>query len=237
MSQGSEIGMKEMSQETVVKIDSCAFKYGEGAFTLAVPHFEVKRGETVFLYGPSGSGKTTFLGLLTLVLKWQSGRMELFGKSTQEMNNAERDRLRGARIGYVFQMFNLVPYLTARENILLSCHLNESRRNHRSLEQLEQECRSLGSALEIEKWLDQPASRLSVGQQQRVAAARAFIGQPGLIIADEPTSALDSDAKNAFLELLLSEAQKANSALIMVSHDRDLANHFSRSVSIKEITR
>jgi putative ABC transport system ATP-binding protein len=229
----------QMADQSVITLREARFAYDKacksGPGTLFVPHFDLKAGETLFLHGPSGSGKTTLLGLLTLVLSWDSGKMGLFGREVQAMTPGERDRLRGEKIGYIFQMFNLVPYLTVMENIVLPCRLNPARRKVKSDAELAAEARGLAEALGIGEHLLRKATELSVGQQQRVAAARAFVGDPGLVIADEPTSALDRDAKDAFIELLLAQASRTKAAVVVVSHDRDLAGHFQRVMALGEL--
>lgn len=224
-----------MTANSVISIQNASFSYVSQQPILQVREFAVEPGETVFLYGPSGSGKTTLLGLLTLILSWQSGEMRLFNQDPNRLSQSGRDRLRGERIGYIFQLFNLVPYLSVQENILLPCRLAPGRCKGKTWEQLIKDCDELARHLGISHLLDRKSSDLSVGQQQRVAAARAFIGEPGLVIADEPTSALDADSKNAFVDLLIDQAKRTNAAVVFVSHDRDLKTHFNRTVSIHEL--
>ena len=153
---------------------------------------------------------------------------------------AARDRHRVDHVGYIFQQFNLLPYLTALDNVLLPCRFSARRsaaaqRNSRSL-RAEGQHWLAGMGLDASVW-DRPAHTLSVGQQQRVAAARALVGQPDLVIADEPTSALDEDRRDIFLDLLLSACAEARSALVLVSHDRRIARRFGREVSLPQINR
>jgi putative ABC transport system ATP-binding protein len=228
-----------VENESIISLRQARFAHEKGresgSGVLFVPHFDLKPEEALFLHGPSGSGKTTFLGLLTLVLSWDSGEMKLFGRDTGSLSAGERDRLRGEKIGYIFQMFNLVPYLSVQENILLPCRLNPARRNGKSDAELGAEALALAETLGIGEHFLRKATDLSVGQQQRVAAARAFIGDPGLVIADEPTSALDREAKDAFVELLLAQASRTKAAIVLVSHDRDLADHFQTAMALEEL--
>lgn len=212
------------------------FAYGAGPNVLDIPDFTVHAGERVFLYGPSGSGKTTLLGLIAGVLQPEPGTLNVLGHDVGSLSSAARDRFRASHIGYVFQMFNLIPYLNVRDNIALPVRINTERRSrvNRSLDEAVAEA---AAHLGIEELLDEKVTRLSVGQQQRVAAARAILGSPELIIADEPTSALDADRRHAFLELLFSNVKEAGSTLLFVSHDLGLADQFDRSLSLPDLNR
>jgi putative ABC transport system ATP-binding protein len=203
---------------------------------LDIGAFELAAGEQIFLHGPSGSGKSTLLNLLAGVLKPDAGDIMLLGKSLPALSGAARDRLRADHIGLIFQQFNLIPYLSVLDNVLLPCRFS-SRRRERAGD-------AAASAERLLRHLDldptlwhRPATELSVGQQQRVAAARALIGTPELVIADEPTSALDAERQTAFLDLLAAECASAGAALVFVSHDRRLAGRFSREVALGELNR
>jgi putative ABC transport system ATP-binding protein len=195
----------------------------------------VSAGDHWLLEGPSGSGKSTLLQLLGGVLLPQRGRIELLGRNWSDLSAPQRDRRRADSVGFVFQQFNLVPYLSALENVLLPCRFSEPRRlAAEKAGPLADEARRLLDALGLglAGLGRREAGRLSVGQQQRVAAARALIGRPALVLADEPTSALDADNRNAFLELLFAEACNTGSALIVVSHDATLRPHFGRHLKL-----
>lgn len=152
------------------------------------------------------------------------------------MSGSARDRFRANHLGVIFQQFNLLPWLDVRANVALPCRF--SRERARRAGDVDQAVSSLLEAIDLEPALwNRRADELSVGQQQRVAAARALIGKPGLILADEPTSALDSDRRQAFLGLLFAQARAAGSAILFVSHDRELANRFDRQLSLPEINR
>ncbi|QBK06121.1 ABC transporter ATP-binding protein [Hylemonella gracilis] len=207
---------------------------------LDIADFAVSPGETVFLHGPSGCGKSTLLSLMAGVLLPQSGRVALLGTDWGALRPTARDRHRVDHVGYIFQQFNLLPYLTALDNVLLPCRFSALRRTAaegRSASlQAAAEHWLAGMGLDASVWR-RPAHTLSVGQQQRVAAARALIGQPDLVIADEPTSALDEDRRDAFLDLLLSACVRAGSALVLVSHDRRIATRFGRQVLLPALNR
>ncbi len=208
---------------------------GAGGVCLDVPDFKVSRGERVFMHGPSGSGKSTLLSLVAGVLEPGAGRIVVLGQDLAALSARARDRYRAANIGFVFQMFNLVPYLTALDNILLPCRFSCERVSRLEVP-APAEARRLAERLDLEAGLlDRPASELSVGQQQRVAAARALIGRPGLVIADEPTSALDADRQQRFLDLLLAECDAAGATLLFVSHDHRLSRRFERLVELRDI--
>lgn len=223
--------------EPAVALHEVRFAYPGGASILDIPALHIARGERVFLHGPSGSGKTTLLGLIAGVLAPTTGRVQVLGNNLGTMSSAQRDRFRAAHIGYVFQMFNLIPYLSVRENIALPARLSKLRRERLAGADLDSETTRLAAGLEIENLLDARISALSVGQQQRVAVARALIGSPELVVCDEPTSALDADLRDRFLELLFASVQKAGSTLVFVSHDLSLAERFGRTVALPQLNR
>lgn len=192
------------------------------------------------LIGPSGGGKSTFLSLLAGILKPQAGSVEILGTDITRLSGAARDRFRSEHFGIIFQMFNLLPYGSVIDNVLLPLHFSKTRRERaRASYSLEAEAARLLERLGLERTLiDGPsAANLSVGQQQRVAAARALIGTPELIIADEPTSALDRGRQGDFLDLLFAQVEAAGSTLIMVTHDESLGSRFSRVVHLGEVAR
>jgi len=220
-----------------VELSAVRFSYKKGRDVLAIDSLTIARGETVFLHGPSGSGKTTLLGLLAGVLQATSGSVRVLGQDFSTMSGGARDAFRARHLGYVFQMFNLIPYLPVRENILLPVRLEPARRERLGGRALDDAVRDIASQLDIAQYLDSPISELSVGQQQRVAAARALMGSPEVVIADEPTSALDTDRRERFLKLLFASCAKANATLVFVSHDHTLMPLFSRTVELMEINR
>jgi len=223
----------------VVALEDVRFRWRPGAAPcIEIAHFAVAAGERVFLQGPSGSGKSTLLSLIGGVAVPEQGRVLLQGVDLATLSSAARDRRRADQLGIVFQLFNLLPYLTALENILLPCRFSAHRRNRIAARGStpQAEAARLGAHLDLApELLARPAAELSVGQQQRVAAARALIGQPALLVADEPTSALDADRQRSFLDLLLAESAAAGSAVLFVSHDARLAQAFDRRLALAEI--
>lgn len=227
---------KENIGENVIEIRNLSFRYGSHPPVIHLKEMNIKMGEKIFIYGPSGSGKTTLLGLLAGVLPIQSGSIRILGQELSAMNASQRDHFRGNHLGYIFQMFNLIPYLSVQENIRLPSEINRLRRS-RVVGNGNEAIKALASSLGIESFLSRNVNELSVGQQQRVAAARAVFGSPEIIIADEPTSALDYDHRERFLELLFSECKKTGAAVLFVSHDRQLEPLFDRCISLKEINQ
>ena len=227
------------NRSDAVKLTSVRFAYRRGLTVLDIPDLRIAAGERVFLHGPSGSGKTTLLSLLAGVLAPSSGSAHVLGHDFTRLSASARDTVRGCEIGYIFQGFNLIPYLTAGENIALPCQLHPQRRRAIQAATLHAEVRRLAERLDVQAHLTAPVTELSVGQQQRVAIARALIGSPGLLIADEPTSALDTDRRDSFLNLLteLAAETERRTTLLFVSHDRSLAAHFDRSIALAEINR
>lgn len=198
----------------------------------------IARGERVFLRGPSGSGKSTLLGLIGGVLVPGSGHVRVLGTDIFALGAGERDRFRGSHLGFVFQMFNLIPYLSVLQNVLLPAQFSPARRAGLDDAALRAEAQRLLQALGLSgDLLERGVTQLSIGQQQRVAAARALLGKPQVVIADEPTSALDADTREGFLELLMAECRAQDTTLLFVSHDMSLQRHFDRALSMADINR
>ncbi len=206
---------------------------------LALDTLTIEAGERVFIEGPSGSGKSTLLSLLAGVVVPQKGQMRVLGEQLERLGSAQRDHFRAHHVGYIFQMFNLIPYLSVVENVLLPCRFSK-RRRERALQRsasLAEEALHLLEHLDMAdtELLARPVTSLSVGQQQRVAAARALMGSPELLIADEPTSSLDADRREAFVKLLFEECRQADSTLVFVSHDASLEALFDRTIRLAEV--
>ncbi|HSI59619.1 MAG TPA: ATP-binding cassette domain-containing protein [Ideonella sp.] len=209
-----------------------------GPDCIAIPALHISAGSTVFLHGPSGGGKSTLLGLLAGVLLPQQGEVSVMGQSWKALSGAQRDRFRADHVGYIFQQFNLLSYLSVLDNVLLPCRVSPLRQERAvrdggsTVAQAQRLLQHVG--LDEALW-DRPALQLSVGQQQRVAAARALIGRPELVIADEPTSALDAPLRDGFMALLLRECEAAGSTLVFVSHDERLAGRFQSRLALSTI--
>ena len=223
---------------TALRITDLVFRWPRQAQNcLEIARLELGSGERVFLHGPSGSGKSTLLGLLGGVAVPQTGVIELLGTDITQLGGRARDRFRADHIGFLFQQFNLLPWLSALDNVLLPCTFSSRRRERAGPSPRAEAERLLGRLdLRPDSWHG-PAGELSVGQQQRVAAARALIGRPEILIADEPTSALDAERQQIFIDLLLQESAAVSATLVFVSHDRRLAGHFDRIVALDDVNR
>jgi putative ABC transport system ATP-binding protein len=208
---------------------------------VAIDTLRVARGERLLLRGSSGSGKSTLLSLLAGVLTSQSGSVRVLGQELGALTGTARDRFRADHIGVIFQMFNLIPYLSVRENVCLPCAF--SRRRRERCERSGTSVREVAARLldHLDMGGDEMSRRqvtdLSVGQQQRVAAARSLMGGPELVLADEPTSALDADRRESFLELLFRECAREHATLIFVTHDVALAPLFDRTLEFGDLNR
>lgn len=229
-----------MHDKPIVVIDQLHFRWpGASEPCLEIDSLQLLPGETVFLHGPSGSGKSTLLGLLGGVLLPQRGKVHLLDTDLTSLSGRARDRFRVDHIGFIFQQFNLIPHLSVLDNVLLPCRFS-TRRLARAAQSgtAADEAQRLLSALGLGKvLLQRPVTELSVGQQQRVAAARALLGRPEILIADEPTSALDAERQADFLHLLLQQGVHGGATILFVSHDRRLATQFSRELSLASINR
>ncbi|TQF66916.1 ABC transporter ATP-binding protein [Pseudoalteromonas luteoviolacea] len=223
----------------MIQISDLTFNWpGQSKPTLHINDLQIQQGERLFLHGPSGSGKSTLLGLLAGIQTPQQGSITILEQDLGKLSDAKRDKFRADHIGTIFQNFNLLPYLSPIENVLLGC--NFSKRRVANLKRANISAQNQANLLLEQLGLDQTTrsrsvSELSIGQQQRVAAARAFIGQPELIIADEPTSALDADNRDIFIKQLFEQATHYQATILFVSHDASLAHLFDRQVSLKEI--
>ncbi len=223
------------SKEPLLSIEDLVFRWSKASQeTLAISRLQLQAGETAFLYGPSGCGKSTLLSLVGGVLAASRGTVRFLGHNWQQLSSTQRDRLRANHVGFIFQQFNLLPYLSVLDNVLLASRFSERRTLQSG--QPQQTAQRLLEQVGIRStdWARR-ASDLSVGQQQRVAAARALMGRPDLIIADEPTSALDEALRESFMSLLLQTCAEAGSALLFVSHDARLASHFHRQIDLTSI--
>ncbi len=222
----------------LIEIRDLHFTYeGQATPTLFVPEFTVDSGEELFLFGPSGSGKTTLLEIISGVLAPQSGCLRILGQDLTKMTPAQRDAFRAEHVGYVFQSFNLIPYLSVYENIELPIRLSAVRKQRLGTVDVDMVIRAICGNLGISDLLDKNVTQISVGQQQRVAVARALLGKPQLLLCDEPTSALDTDHREKFLRLLFELAELYETTVVFVSHDRNIEKLFSRSLSMNTINK
>ena len=235
-------GGSDAPRGTVIHIRRLAFRWRPAMpRVIELDALDIERGERVFIEGASGSGKSTLLSLFAGVVLPEDGEIRVLDRRLDGMGSVQRDHFRADHIGFIFQMFNLIPYLSVVENVILACRFSRQRRARalRGSQSLETEALRLLGHLDMADpaLLRRPVTSLSVGQQQRVAAARALIGAPELLIADEPTSSLDAGRREAFIRLLFDECRQAGSTLVFVSHDAALEPLFDRTVRLSSVNR
>lgn len=194
-----------------------------------VSHFQMGNGKHLALKGESGSGKTTFLNLIAGILQAESGQILVDGEEMTELNESSRDKLRAQKIGYIFQTFNLLQGFTALENILLGMSFGIGANEKYALELL--------SRVGLKERADYLPKQLSVGQQQRVAVARALANRPKIVLADEPTGNLDRKRAFEALDLIREACRENQTALLLVSHDEEVLNKFETIKDLREINQ
>lgn len=228
--------MTDSAAKVVIELSKLKYRWPKSPIdTLAIPALQVHQGQHLFIQGASGSGKSTLLNILSGVLSAQSGKVNILNTDLQTLSQAQKDRFRAEHMGIVFQQFNLLPYLTAYENIALALKVSKkSPLPQNSGDPILSLLAELGLTATVAK---QAANTLSIGQQQRVAVARALITQPAILIVDEPTSALDSDSRDQFMQQLFKVAEDANSTIIFVSHDEALKTHFKQHIQLADINQ
>jgi len=200
-----------------VRAASLTKRFGDGEaaiMALRGVDIEVAEGELMMLVGPSGCGKTTLISVLAGILDKTAGSLEVLGIDPSLMPVAERTRWRGANVGFVFQAFNLMPALTAAENVAVPLLIAGMKRR-----QALERARSILAFMGMDHRADSPPHRLSGGQQQRVAIARALVHEPAIVVCDEPTSALDHETGHRIMEILRSMSHRHRRTLIVVTHD------------------
>ena len=191
--------------------------------------FEVERGDFLSVVGPSGSGKSTLFYILGGLARADSGRVLIDGTDFARTSDAQRTLLRRQKIGFVFQKFNLLPALTARENIRIAIHIAGSSANGDA-----QYFRDITQLLGIDKRLNHLPSELSGGEQQRVALARALINRPVIVLADEPTGNLDTKNSEIVLEMLQRSNRELGQTVLMITHNPEAANYGNRMLHFRD---
>ncbi len=226
--------------QNAIELSDLRFRWpGASRPVIDIDRLSLNSGEKLFLRGASGSGKTTLLSLVAGINTPVSGDVKILDTHLASLSHSQRDQFRADNIGFIFQMFNLIPYLNVLDNVTLPYRFSNKRKLRGNAQAAPVEATRLLSHLGLDnpELLHSPITALSVGQQQRVAAARALIGHPSIVIADEPTSALDTDSRGQFIELLMRECSESGAALLFVSHDNSLAHYFDRQVDLAEINR
>ncbi len=215
----------------MIKVEGLTFNYGAGGFRLHVPTFSLRDGERLAIVGPSGRGKTTLLNLIAGILTPETGRIDIAGTDVTALSDAERRRFRASQIGFVFQDFALLDYLTAGQNILYPYRITPALT-------LDAEVRDRAEALAescgIGDKLDRHPTALSHGEQQRVAICRALLTRPKLILSDEATGNLDPASKTRILDLLFEKASEVGAAVLAVTHDHELLPRFERVIDFAQ---
>ncbi|MBO9446358.1 ABC transporter ATP-binding protein [Ruegeria sp. R14_0] len=215
----------------MIGVSSVSFGYGAGGFRLNVPELTLQQGERLAIVGPSGSGKTTLLNLIAGILLPDGGRIEVDGTEVTGLSDAERRQFRASHIGFVFQDFALLDYLSGRQNILYPYRITPALKLDAAARDRAQ---ALAEACGIGDKLDRHPTALSQGEQQRVAICRALVTQPKLILSDEATGNLDPDSKGRILDLLFEQATEAGATVLAVTHDHELLPRFERVIDFAQ---
>ncbi|MAD98624.1 MAG: ABC transporter [Flavobacteriaceae bacterium] len=213
----------------ILKINNLEKTYTSGSKSLTVISdisFEVEQGSIFSIVGPSGSGKTTLLGLCAGLDDPSAGNVELCGENLQSLNEDERAKLRNKEVGFIFQNFQLLPTLTALENVIVPLELQGNKNARKAGEELL-------AKVGLKDRMHHYPTQLSGGEQQRVAIARAFSNNPTILFADEPTGNLDEDTGEKVIQLLFELNKQAGTTLVIITHDLDLANRTQQILRLK----
>jgi len=215
----------------MIEIRDLAFAYPAGGFQLRIPAFDLAEGERLAVVGPSGSGKTTLLDLISGIRLPSAGSLRVDGEEVSRMSDAARRAFRLRRIGFVFQDFELLDYLTIQENILYPYRISNALKLDVATRA---RARALAEAAGIGKQFGRHPNALSRGERQRAAICRSLITGPRLVLADEATGALDPDNKLRVLDLLFERVAAEGAALLAVTHDTELLQRFDRVVDFRD---
>lgn len=209
-----------------------SYRQGDGSILeiLDIPSFSIDDGEQVILVGRSGGGKTTLLHCIAGISRIDSGEIKIDGLSVSRLPEAGMDRFRAEKLGYVFQTFNLLPGFTALENVMLGMTFARGKQDR-------SRARDLLEKVGLGHRLDHKPAKMSVGEQQRVAVARALANRPSLLLADEPTANIDPANQQKIIDLIRESCLEEKIALLMVTHSLEVAGQFSRVVPIQDINR
>ena len=219
---------------TMIELTQIKFKYKDSDFQLSVDELKVSSNKAAALIGPSGCGKTTLMSLIAGILTPQSGTVDVNGVLVHELNDDQRRLFRIQNIGFIFQDFALLDYLTLDENILHPFRINSK------LEltpKIKKRARHLAQQLGISKRLKSYPAKTSLGEQQRAAIARALLNEPAVILADEPTGNLDPSNKKAILDILLNYVNDYDATLLVATHDYDLLESFEQVIDISKMLK
>jgi putative ABC transport system ATP-binding protein len=217
--------------ELMIEIHDLLFRYPNSDFEIRVPSLSVATGERLAIIGPSGCGKTTLLNLLCALARPDQGQVSVDSTALQDLTSAQARKFRASHIGYVFQDFGLLDYLSARDNILYPYRISAGRQVDAAVKE---RAEALASDLGVQHRMRHRPGSLSQGERQRVAICRAMLTQPALILADEPTGNLDPATKHRIMDVLLSSQKSLGATLITVTHDHDLLSSFDRVVDFND---
>lgn len=218
----------------MIVCEDLLFRYPGESFALEITSLEIPDGEITALIGPSGCGKTTLLKLIAGILTPESGSISVCGETPASMSISERQRFRIQTMGLVPQNFELLDYLSVRENILLPFRVSGAL----SLDNAARErCDDLADRVGLTQKLERFPDQLSQGERQRAAMCRGLVTEPKLILADEPTGNLDPDNQEKTVGLLLEQAEAIGATVIMVTHEPALLKHFARSLNLMDLRK
>ncbi len=221
-----------MPSKPAISLNNITFRWSKNSpHTLDIESWEVNTGQSIFIYGRSGSGKSTLLNIIAGILEPRHGTVTILGQNINQLKQTQKDKFRANHMGVIFQQFNLIPYLSVRENIQLSQIFSTTQNTTKDIKLL---INQLGLPASL---LSRKANQLSVGQQQRVAVARALFHKPEIIIADEPTSALDTETRDEFINLLLQQTKENKSTILFVSHDKSLSQYFDQTIDLQQLNK
>lgn len=216
----------------MIALEKVRFSYSGDSFELRIEGLKIDDGETVAFVGPSGCGKTTLMNLISGVFVPDSGKVSVAETEIGSMRQQERQNFRIRNIGLVPQNFELLDYLTIRENILVPFRISSA---SQISGQVQERCDELAEAAGISKHLSKFPSQLSQGERQRAALCRGLVVSPKLVLADEPTGNLDPQNQEKIVDLLMKEATKLGSTVVMITHEPELLPRFSRTVDILKL--
>ena len=221
------------NEKQIIQIEDLKFWYTGKEFQLEISNLKINKGSKVAIFGKSGSGKTTLAHLISGILKPQSGLIRFMGQNISNLSDGERRAYRIKNIGFIFQEFELIEYLSVLDNLILPYKLNKSLSLN---EETINRAKAIAGRIEIENKLHKYPNQLSGGERQRLATARALITSPSLVIADEPTGNLDTQTANKVLNEIINQSSKSNSTLLMITHDPRLLESFDQVIDLNKLT-
>jgi len=221
------------NEKQILQIEDLKFWYTGKEFQLEISNLKINKGSKVAILGKSGSGKTTLAHLISGILKPQSGLIRFMGQNISNLSDGERRAYRIKNIGFIFQEFELIEYLSVLDNLILPYKLNKSLSLN---EETINRAKAIAGRIEIENKLHKYPNQLSGGERQRLATARALITSPSLVIADEPTGNLDTQTANKVLNEIINQSSKSNSTLLMITHDPRLLESFDQVIDLNKLT-